>query len=500
MKAASAVADVAQRPAEPGQRGDRGGVAAGRHQRDLGIALQRERLGGDGRGPAEARVGRRLHRAAGGRVAARTHPAGDRVAEVRGRSGRPARRASGRTTCRSRRARAGPGAPPSWPPAYQSMRTVPPAAAICRAVASAWSRPNNVSASPWTTSVGRGDPVRDRRGGGAAQELRGGGGEPAGGGGLGVGGADGGGEAAAGGGHVGCGGRAGGCWGRGVRRRIRRSLDRPAGAAARGETGGEEHPGPAALEDPVRGEGAAGGRVGGQRTRCGGGVREQRLAQVVPGDHRRQRVDPGVVAGQQQRERPAVRPAGDAHPGIARTVLHHVGIRGQPVDQCAGVRHLEVRGVERDLPAAGAEAARRPREHDEPAVDQRPGVGVDRGLRAAEAVRDQDRGRRGGRRQVQRGVEGDRVRQPGAGGDLDLLLDRAGRRGGVRGRSRREQGAGGGEDRRAEQGDRQPQAAGPGPPAGRGCHDRDGRAVHRQVRAGLSRFSGARDPVYSVTM
>ena len=262
----------------------------------------------------------------------------------------------------------------------------------------------------------RGDPVRDRRGGGAAQELRGGGGEPTGGGGLGVGGADGGGEAAAGGGHVGCGGRAGGCWGRGVRRRIRRSLDRPAGAAARGETGGEEHPGPAALEDPVRGEGAAGGRVGGQRPRCGGGVREQRLAQVVPGDHRRQRVDPGVVAGQQQRERPAVRPAGDAHPGIARTVLHHVGVRGQPVDQRAGVRHLEVRGVERDLSAAGAEAARRPREHDEPAVDQRPGVGVDRGLRAAEAVRDQDRGRRGGRRQVQRGVEGDRVRQPGAGG------------------------------------------------------------------------------------
>ena len=46
------------------------------------------------------------------------------------------------------------GAPPSWPPAYQSMRTVPPAAAICRAVASAWSSPNNVSASPWTTSVG----------------------------------------------------------------------------------------------------------------------------------------------------------------------------------------------------------------------------------------------------------------------------------------------------------------------------------------------------------
>ena len=32
------------------------------------------------------------------------------------------------------------------------------------------------------------------------------------------------------------------------------------------------------------------------------------------------------VARQHQRERPAVRPAGDAHPGIARTVLHHLGL------------------------------------------------------------------------------------------------------------------------------------------------------------------------------
>ena len=46
------------------------------------------------------------------------------------------------------------GSPPSWPPANQLTATVPPPAAIWRAVASAWSRPKSVSCSPWTSSVG----------------------------------------------------------------------------------------------------------------------------------------------------------------------------------------------------------------------------------------------------------------------------------------------------------------------------------------------------------
>ena len=255
------------------------------------------------------------------------------------------------------------------------------------------------------------------------------------------------------------------------------ALDRTARATSRRETGGEEHPGPTALEHPVRGEGAAGRGVGWQRPGRRGGVREQRLPEIVPRDHRGHGVDAPVVPGQQQRQRPAVRPAGDAHPRVAGAVLDHLGACGQPVYQRTGVCDLEVRGVQRDLPAAGPEAARRPREDDEPAVDERARIRVDGRLRPTEAVRDQDggRGRRG--RQVEGGVEGDRAGQPGARGDLDLLLDGPGPRGGGRrrGSHQREQG-------RSEHRDREPGARRAGAGRGGGGHAGDRRAAHRQFR------------------
>ena len=46
------------------------------------------------------------------------------------------------------------GDPPSCPPLNQATATVPPPAAIARAVASDWSSPKSVSFSPCTSSVG----------------------------------------------------------------------------------------------------------------------------------------------------------------------------------------------------------------------------------------------------------------------------------------------------------------------------------------------------------
>ena len=79
------VAEVAQGAPEPRQGSDRGRAAARRDQRDLRAAVQRERLRGHRRSPGEPRVPRRLDGAARRRVAARTHAAGDRVAEARAR-------------------------------------------------------------------------------------------------------------------------------------------------------------------------------------------------------------------------------------------------------------------------------------------------------------------------------------------------------------------------------------------------------------------------------
>ncbi len=52
------------------------------------------------------------------------------------------------------RSRPASGAPPSWPPPYQTRRTGVPAAAIPRALASASRSGNSVSASPCSSSVG----------------------------------------------------------------------------------------------------------------------------------------------------------------------------------------------------------------------------------------------------------------------------------------------------------------------------------------------------------
>ena len=58
-----------------------------------------------------------------------------------------------------------------------------------------------------------------------------------------------------------------------------------------------------------------------------------------------------VVAREQERQRAAVRPAGDTDAGVAGPVLLDVGTLGEPVDELPGVRDLGVGRVERDLPA-----------------------------------------------------------------------------------------------------------------------------------------------------
>ena len=191
-----AAAGGAQRAAEPRQRGDRGGVAARRDQRDLRLALQRQRLRGHGRGTGEAGVGGCLDGAAGGRVTAGAHAARDGVAEARVRV-------------------ALPGEPVVEPVPDRVPDALVHAAAVVPAAVP--EHPHRAARRGDLPSGGvglvqpeqrvrlalhderrSGDPVRDRGGGGAAQELRGGGGEPSGGGGLGVGRTHGRGEAAAG--------------------------------------------------------------------------------------------------------------------------------------------------------------------------------------------------------------------------------------------------------------------------------------------------------------
>ena len=277
----------------------------------------------------------------------------------------------------------------------------------------------------------RGDAVGHRGGGGAQQERGQRGRRAPGGGGLGVAGADVGAEPAAGG----------------------RSRRRRTAALRRAQPGGEEHPGPAALEHTVRGEGAARRGVD-RRRRRGGSVGEQGLTQVVPGDHRGDRVDPAVVAGEQQRQRAAVGRTGDADPRIAGPVQQHLGAGGQPVEQALRVGDLVVGRVEPDLPAARTEPAGRPRQHDEPAIDELARVGVDGGLAAAEPVREEDSRGRGRRGQVEGGVELDGSRDARTAGDGDPLLGGAGRwrdggggGGRERGRSGQRQHAEGGGDR-----------------------------------------------------
>jgi len=99
-----------------------------------------------------------------------------------------------------------------------------------------------------------------------------------------------------------------------------------------------------------------------------------------------------VVAGGQQRDRPAVRHAGDADARIAGRVELHLGAVGQPVDQLADVGDLAVLRVQPDLTAGVAEAARRPGEHRVAVPGEGFGLTAYVVLAAAEAVADEHRG------------------------------------------------------------------------------------------------------------
>ncbi len=115
------------------------------------------------------------------------------------------------------------------------------------------------------------------------------------------------------------------------------------------------------------------------------------------------------MAGEQQRQGPAVRAARDPHSRVTRAVLHHLAAPGEDVQHPARVGHLEVGGVEMHEPPAGAEAARRVREHHVALLSQLAGVVGEVVLAPAETVGEQHRRQRPGEiRQVERGVEGDR--------------------------------------------------------------------------------------------
>ena len=80
------------------------------------------------------------------------------------------------------------------------------------------------------------------------------------------------------------------------------------------------------------------------------------------------RVDPGVLRGEQQGQAAAVGAADHADPGVAGGVGADVGAGGQPVEQPLGVAHLVVGAVQVDLTAAAAEAPRGPGQHRVAAV------------------------------------------------------------------------------------------------------------------------------------
>lgn len=306
-----------------------------------------------------------------------------------------------------------------------------------------------------------GDPV-EHRARTAALEHRGdlGGERPGGGGGL-VGGADVGPEPAAGQ-RLGRGRRVGGRRSRCVvdgpvpRRRARAvptaGARRPTEQIGSGGHGpdAEEQARPGALEDPGVGAGRAGGQGAGA-VDDPGGLGEQRRGEGVPGDLRRDRVDPLVVGGSQQRQRPAVGGAGDADPRVARRVQEHVVPPGQPVQQRRDVGHLEAGVVQPDLPGAGPEPAGGPGEDDVAALGEVLGVRGHRRLAAAEPVGQEHRrgrvsgGRRG--RHVEGGVELDGV-STGAGGHPLVL-------GGDALRGARRPTRGQGEQRHGQQGDEQ---------------------------------------------
>src|SRR4051794_14921572 len=142
-----------------------------------------------------------------------------------------------------------------------------------------------------------------------------------------------------------------------------------------------------------------------------GGLRQEDLGQVVPGDRGDDRVAPRILPGEQQGQAAAVRATDHADSRVAGRVQPHLGAGGQPGEQPPGVAHLVVGAVQVDLAAAAAEALGGPGEHRIAPVGERLGVGADRILRAAEAVREQHRGHPAGAvaRQIETGIELDRL-------------------------------------------------------------------------------------------
>jgi hypothetical protein len=190
-------------------------------------------------------------------------------------------------------------------------------------------------------------------------------------------------------------------------------------SAGRDRPHAEEQPGPQPLEDA--GTRGLGRDCGGSGIRLAGLGGEEGCGERVPGDLRRDRVDPVVVRGAEQRGRTAVGAARDAHPRVTLRVELHLVPVGQEVDQGGEVGDLVARVVQPDLPGAPAEATGRVRQDDVTALREILRVGGHRLLAAAEAVRE-DHGRSPvvARREVEGRVQLDRV-GPEARGHPRLL-------------------------------------------------------------------------------
>ena len=261
----------------------------------------------------------------------------------------------------------------SWPPANQTTFTGVPFAAMPRALASAWPRPNSESWVPWISRVGAS--IRSSTPAGLLRSSTAaisGVSVPGGRGGL-VGRADVGAEPAAGqrllhGGGV-------------ERRRVDGRVERRAAAASRRRSRRRRPAPPRRVEQATAGGHRADAeeqarptaacrrrrrRPAGWRRRSGvvdraGLRREQRRRQGVPGDLRRDRVDAVVVGGAEQRQRAAVGAAGHADPRVAVVVELDVVPVGEQVDQRGEVGDLVARVVQPDLPGARARSRGRSR-------------------------------------------------------------------------------------------------------------------------------------------
>ncbi len=437
-----AAADGAQRAAEPGQRGDRGGVAArAGPARPAARPSSGSGCGGHGRGTGEAGVGGRLDGAAGGRVAARAHAARDRVAEARARVAALRRRASGRTSRRSRRGRAGPAPPPSWPAAVPEHPHRAAGRGDLPGGGVGLVQPEQRVRLALHDERRSGDPVRDRGGGGAAQELRGGGGEPSGGGGLGVGRADGGVKRPQVSGRPGC--RCAPAGPAAVRRaRSRRPARRRPRPPRRGPPPGAR---PAEKNTPAQprlntpsGEkapraGVSAGSDPGAAAAFGNSAWPRSFHVITGATRRSARSYPASSSASAPPYDPPVTPTRGS-PGPSCTTSGRAASRSTSARASATSKSGESSAICPPLapkPRAVHVERRRTRGRRARGRRRRPTPSCRRSRarparRAPGVVA----------RQVQGGVEGDRAGQPGARGDLDLLLDGPGPRGGGR-RSRR---------------------------------------------------------------